>query len=485
VQIGPQDRAGIKQVERQRHLRVIFFYASIAWLLGSVGLGAETVSGTALYRERIAAPPDARFVAVLEDVSKADAAAEVLGRVEVDDAGNPPYAFRIDYDPDAINPAFTYAVRASLYDADGALIFATDTVYPVITGGAPAEVEIVMVSVATPAAEQTGALGAHGLRLPATFTGMLPCADCDGIAHHLDLWPDQTYQLRREWVGRDPEGRRDEVGRWHADPARDAIVLLDGTGPPDRWTVESPDRLRLLDPEGNPIESSLPYDLGSDGVLVETDLKGLFLGGMMTYMADAALFEECLTGRSYPVVLEKDYLALERAYLAAAPRPGSEVYVHVEGSLSMRPAMEGPDRRSLVVERFVRTRPGLSCAKAAADPALVNTFWRIESLRGQQVDGAPDRREPYILFQDGPDTRFSATVGCNRMIGGYERDGERLVFGASASTMMACPPPLDALEQALSGVLGDVRRSVASGSTLTLFDEADAAIARLTAVYFP
>ena len=32
-----------------------------------------------------------------------------------------------------------------------------------------------------------------GLRLPATFTGTLPCADCEGIYHHLDLWPDGVF----------------------------------------------------------------------------------------------------------------------------------------------------------------------------------------------------------------------------------------------------------------------------------------------------
>jgi uncharacterized lipoprotein YbaY/heat shock protein HslJ len=450
-----------------------------------MGLSAETVSGTAFYRERIAAPPDARFVAVLEDVSRADAAAEVIGRVEIENAGNPPYAFRIDYEPDAINPAFTYAVRASLFDADGTLLFATDMFHPVITRGAPTEVEIMMVSVAPPAMEPIDALGAHGLRLPATFTGTLPCADCDGIAHHLDLWPDQTYHLRREWLGRDPEGRSDEIGRWHADPARNAIVLLNGESSPGRWEVEGPDRLRLLDLEGNRIDSSLPYELTSGGGILETDLEGVFLSGMMVYMADAAMFEECLTGRRYPIVMEEDYLALERAYLSTVPRPGAEVYVHVEGSLAMRPAMEGPDRRSLVVERFLRTRPGLSCEQAISDPALFNTYWRIESLRGQEVDGVADRREPYIVFEDGPDARFSATVGCNQINGGYELDGERLVFGAAASTMMACPPPLDALEQALSGVLVDVQQSVADGGTLTFFDKAGEAIAQFTAGYFP
>jgi len=461
-------------------MRMTVFFASLALLLGSVGLGAETVSGTALYRERIAAPPDARFVAVLEDVSRADAPARELGRVELDDAGNPPYAFRIDYDPGAIDPSFTYVVRASLVGADGDLLFATDTVHPVITGGAPDRVEIVMVRVDPSAPARTGALGAHGLRLPATFTGTLPCADCAGIAHHLDIWPDQTYHMSRRWLGRDPELRRDETGRWHADPARDAIVLLDGSATPQRWKVEGPDGLRLLDSEGNRIDSDLPYGLTSEGGLVETDLEGLFLGGMMTYMADEAVFEECLTGRRYPVVMEEDYLALERAYLAAAPRPGAAVYVHVEGGLEMRPAMEGPDRRSLVVDRFLRTRPGLSCERRVGEPAFSDTYWRIESLHGREVAGLPDRRAPYILFRDGPDPRFSATVGCNQMIGGYERDGDRLVFGAAASTMMACPPPLDEMEQ----VLGDVRQARADGETLMLIDDAGEVIARLTAVHF-
>ncbi len=49
------------------------------------------VTVTASFRERIALAPGAVFVATLEDVSRADAKAEVLGEVRIDDAGNPPY----------------------------------------------------------------------------------------------------------------------------------------------------------------------------------------------------------------------------------------------------------------------------------------------------------------------------------------------------------------------------------------------------------
>src|ERR1700752_4041 len=61
------------------------------------------------------------------------------------------------------------------------------------------------------------------LRLPATFRGDLPCADCQGIRYHLDLWPDHVFHLRREWLGR--KLTQDELGRWRFDPARRVLSL--------------------------------------------------------------------------------------------------------------------------------------------------------------------------------------------------------------------------------------------------------------------
>jgi heat shock protein HslJ len=48
------------------------------------------VKGTATYRERMALPPGAVLEATLEDVSRADAAAEVIGQTRVEKPGNPP-----------------------------------------------------------------------------------------------------------------------------------------------------------------------------------------------------------------------------------------------------------------------------------------------------------------------------------------------------------------------------------------------------------
>ena len=102
-----------------------------------------TVQGTATYRERIALPPEAVFEATLEDVSKADAAAEVIGLARLEGPGNPPIRFEIRYDPARIHPSHRYVIRARVL-VGGKLFFTTDQPYPVLTAGQGNEVEVLL-----------------------------------------------------------------------------------------------------------------------------------------------------------------------------------------------------------------------------------------------------------------------------------------------------------------------------------------------------
>jgi len=452
-------------------------------------LAAETVTGTATFRERIMPPPDARLVVTLSDISRADAPAVELGRVEIKNAGGPPYAFEIEYDASVIEQNHSYAVRATLWAGDR-MMFTTDTVAPVITRGAPDEVNLIMVRVASEARSNAitdqPQIGAHGLQLPATFTGTLPCADCEDITYHLDLWPDQGYHLRREWLGRagdTGDNIQDDIGFWYSDAQSKRVVLSGLTDTPNQWGVKAPNKIRQLDMDGNVIMSDLPYELTGNGTLDETEIEDVFLGGMMTYMADAAMFQECRTGRSYPMVMDGDYLAMERAYLADQSAPGAPLYVNVEGSLLMRPAMEGPEQHSLVVDRFVRTRPGITCERQRADASLTNTYWKIDTLAGEDVVGLPSGgHEAHMILREN-DGRFSATVGCNGMMGDFTIQDGILSFGHTAATLMACPPPLGAMEQRLALALEATQSYRINGETLALYNEADEIVALMTAVY--
>jgi copper homeostasis protein (lipoprotein) len=359
-----------------------------------------------------------------------------------------------------------------------------------IQSSEPGSVEQITGTVATPTDQPgdpaplsgTGArIGAHGLALPATFTGTLPCADCEGIRYHLDLWPDQAYAMRREWLGKPEALIRDEVGRWYVDPARSALILYGAAEMPLQWRIKGPDTLRQLDMAGEPIESTLPYEL-SGGELTPTDLH-LFLQGTFTYLADAAGFQECLTGQFFPVVMEGAYLALERAYLAAGLEPGAPLMASVEGRIEPREPMEGPERRQVIVDRLVNVWTDGECLSQPAPASLTNVYWRILALGDEPLTLPGWQREPFLLLGAPDAARFSATVGCNMMSGSFEADAAQLRFGPVAATRMACPPPLDAAERAFARILEATTGRTSAGPHLELRDRDGARLARLEAVY--
>lgn len=69
-------------------------------------------------------------------------AAAIAGAEE----GSPEFrhAPSLQYEPGWIEPSHTYAVRAEIHDLEGALRFTTTIGHPVLTQGAPNEVEIVL-----------------------------------------------------------------------------------------------------------------------------------------------------------------------------------------------------------------------------------------------------------------------------------------------------------------------------------------------------
>jgi len=229
--------------------------------------GLAAIRGAAAYRERIALPPNAVFEATLEDISRADAPAEVIGRARVEPAGQVPIRFEIPYDPSRIKERNSYSVRGRI-TVDGKLWFTTDQVYPVLTRGYSDNVELT---------------------------------------------------LRR----------------------------------------------------------------------------------------------------------------------------------------------------------------------ATANAALAGTYWRIVRLGEASVSPTAGRREPHLLLRaEDERKRFAATVGCNQMAGGYSADGEAIRFTQAASTLMACPPPLDALERRLLETLDKTRRWRIKADTLEFFDDAGVPVALFEAVHF-
>ncbi len=109
------------------------------------------VSGIATYRERIALPPDAVFEARLEDVSRADAAAELVASTRVESPGAPPFKFSLTYDPARVDARHRYSISARVLRGDE-LLFTSDTHTPLPVGPDATPVEIMMVRAGRPPA---------------------------------------------------------------------------------------------------------------------------------------------------------------------------------------------------------------------------------------------------------------------------------------------------------------------------------------------
>ena len=104
------------------------------------------VTGQVIYRERMLLPPNARVTVVLADTSLMDAPARTLASQVIEGQTAPPFKFALAYDPAAIDPRNVYSVSARI-EVDGKLRFITDTHTPVITHGAPTQVEMIAVGV--------------------------------------------------------------------------------------------------------------------------------------------------------------------------------------------------------------------------------------------------------------------------------------------------------------------------------------------------
>jgi uncharacterized lipoprotein YbaY/heat shock protein HslJ len=324
--------------------------------LGGGGAFADsTVSGTATYRERMALPPGAVFEATLEDVSRADAPAEVIGRARIESPGAPPFRFSIAYEPAQIRNGRRYVVRARV-TIDGQLLFTTDTAYSVLGPNGPTQIDALLRRVGSRAPPKPGA---------------------------------STSSARR-------------------------------------------------------------------------------IAGMYSYMADAGMFVDCASGNRLPVASEGDNAALEAAYLKVRAAPGAPVLAVVEGRIETRPPMEGTPRPTLIVERFVEVFAGRGCESLAGTSTLENTYWKLVRLRDTPVRLSEKQREPHLILQS-EQRRLAGSSGCNRLLGSYTLDGERISFARTATTMMACPQGMDQ-ERAFLDALATVERWRVTGERLELFD---------------
>lgn len=95
----------------------------------------------------------------------------------------------------------------------------------------------------------------------------------------------------------------------------------------------------------------------------------------------------------------------------------------------------------------------------SASPVEATGTW------GEEADG-----QPHLVLEEGG--KLSGTDGCNRLSGEWGQDGDVVIFGEVAATMMACPD--------IDTWLMDLDSARIDGDTLLLSDASGAEIGSLT-----
>ena len=211
--------------------------------------------------------------------------------------------------------------------------------------------------------------------------------------------------------------------------------------------------------------------------VTKKDLKS----GMYSYMADAAVFKECSTGKKFSVAFEKDHISLERAYLNTRKEAGEYVKVKLEGEIVLRDGMDGKiDVPTLIVKKFINIIPKEVCQNQNSKASLENTYWKLTVLSDKPLPNTKAfARETYMILNQG---KIKGNSGCNSMGGTYKLNGNKISFSDKGMMMtkMFCK---GSAEVEFIKALKNMYRYELKGEYLEIFDKNSARLARFESVY--
>ena len=108
----------------------------------------------------------------------------------------------------------------------------------------------------------------------------------------------------------------------------------------------------------------------------------------------------------------------------------------------------------------------LALPVSTAATSIEGPTWRLTELRGLDPRVLRDATRPVTAaFTAG---RISGFSGCNQFFGPYTLDGERVVIGPLAGSLMACEEPSMKVEKAVHAALAGSFRYVLADRRLTL-----------------
>jgi uncharacterized lipoprotein YbaY/heat shock protein HslJ len=236
-----------------------------------------------------------------------------------------------------------------------------------------------------------------------------------------------------------------------------------------------------------------PVFVGKDNNNLNLIMKRIYkipesrmMEGLYKYMADAALFKECVTGKYYPVAFEGDNIALEEAYMKESNGSADFLKVELKGKIVKPQKMDGEGKEdTLLVEKFIRIDGKKDCSEQHSNVPISNNYWKLVLLNGQEVKVGEGQKEAHILLKQGLNGigALKIVTGCNEVKGNYKvKDLTVKVEFDTPDSENICEN--EKMEKDFLNALRNVRYWNIKGEKLQLLDERDNVLTEFNAVFF-
>lgn len=317
-----------------------------------------------------------------------------------------------------------------------------------------------------------------------TFTGVIPCADCEGIAYRLSLKKDQRFETSSVYIGKSNQAFT-ERGNWTV--KGDSLLVLNPSEESPRQFKIKNNQLIMLDREGNEVSGSLAKmyvlgeadSLGTDRRWEERRKQGIdfrAVGNEPSWSLDID-FDKMMTFKTLngdsiltPIPqMQQDTTTKARVWNARVESGSLQVEMYPTGCVD--------DMSGEVFGYRVSVNYGdqsySGCGNFINNTYKLNDFWSLYKLnRSEIIDDETSQggRELPTLQFNLAENKVYGNTGCNQLNGTIALQDSSLSFSKMVTTKRAC---LGDLESRFLDALQKVEGYSIANAQLLLINQKD------------
>ena len=304
-----------------------------------------------------------------------------------------------------------------------------------------------------------------------TFTGSIPCDDCQQVDITLNIRPDGIYQLRKTYrMEQGKSSSSSQMGKWLYRAKGNFLILGKEMGRLKTYVLEDMNRLSFVEWQGNETAEQIQYELTRASV-PETFDDVVKIRGMFNVGSGAVTLRECASQVTFPLSNTGDFDTAMQNYMNTPHDTDRPILVSILGKLVQQ------NREELVIEQFRKFYPDIDCLGNKVKTSLTGTYWQLIEIQHSQWSEITEKRGHLLFRRDMTMEGFS---GCNKISGSFLIKGDLLLVKRDPLTRTACPGIMEG-ENLLISVLDDVESYRIEGNTLELIDRNDQILAKFLA----